>query len=799
MPRRAFSPFESRGRLAIGAILATIAFVSIVTVVLSIRATQRSQHKASVVQVAARQQMLAERYVNDVLLALHGRASDPAKTGQLLAASASALVNGGEAPAVPGNDDERRLSAADGSTVRRQLMQEQRIVDDLTTTGAAILAGRPVAGLSVSAGEHRLPGNPIQRLRVLAGLTSNVSLNAARSIATATDDRVNQLISTEVILGGAGLLISLGLALALVAVTHRQTARFRGLVASSTDLVLVFGEGGCRYSSSSVSEMLGREPAGLLGEGFFEFVAKGDVGIVRETCARGDLGELVFRVRNKFGEWRHLEARVTDLRADRWVRSVVLNARDVSERIQLEEELTRQAFHDGLTGLPNRALFRDRLDQALARSLRSNERLSVLLLDLDGFKQVNDSLGHDAGDHLLRVVAARLDEVRRPSDTLARLGGDEFALLLEGAGETQAVRVSDRLLGLIAEPVTVAGRELSVTGSVGIVIHPGGAGESAALIRDADVAMYAAKESGRGTYQLFRYDMAREFGDVLGLEHELRLALQRDELRVHYQPEINLATNQVVGVEALLRWTSPTRGEVSPVKFIPIAESSGLIFPIGEFVLAEACRQTADWRRRDILPNDFVTWVNISATQLSAGGVSDLVKRALSASGLPPTSLGLEVTETAIVREPESEEASSELGELHALGVRIAIDDFGTGFSSLGQLRHFPVDMLKVDRSFVQGVEHSAKDAAITANLVSLAHALGVSAIAEGIESDGQLDSLREVGCDYAQGFLFARPVPAAEAERVLVDGITLNGAEPIPPGDLTSRAPAPSRAQPTR
>jgi EAL domain-containing protein (putative c-di-GMP-specific phosphodiesterase class I) len=291
------------------------------------------------------------------------------------------------------------------------------------------------------------------------------------------------------------------------------------------------------------------------------------------------------------------------------------------------------------------------------------------------------------------------------------------------------------------------------------------------------VAMYAAKESGRGTHQLFRFEMAREFGDGLGLEHELRLGLQRDELTVHYQPEIDLNTHRVIGVEALLRWNSPTRGAVSPTRFIPIAESSGLIFPIGEFVLREACRQTAEWRRQGLLSDDFVTWVNLSATQLSAPGVSALVRSELDAAKLPPGSLGLEVTETAIVRGTSSEQASAELHELHDLGVRIAIDDFGTGFSSLGQLRHFPVDMLKVDRSFVQGVEHSSKDAAITANLISLAHALGVTAIAEGIESDAQLESLREVGCDYAQGFLFARPVSAEEAGRVIAAGVARPGS----------------------
>jgi diguanylate cyclase (GGDEF)-like protein len=510
-----------------------------------------------------------------------------------------------------------------------------------------------------------------------------------------------------------------------------------------------------------------------------------DADVLRETCARGEPGEIVFKVKDKFSEWRHLEAHVTDMRSDRWVRSVVLNARDVTERLQLEQELTRQAFHDGLTGLPNRALFRDRLDQALVRSIRSEENLAVLLLDLDGFKQVNDGLGHDAGDHLLREIAGRLDQIGRPSDTVARLGGDEFAILLEGSGETQAIKFCERLLEAVSKPVSVSGRELSVGASIGIVIHPGGRGESASLIRDADVAMYAAKESGRGTYQMFRFAMAREFGDRLGLEHELRLALQRDELTVHYQPEIDLTSNRVIGVEALLRWTSPTRGQVPPTRFIPIAESSGLIFPIGEFVLREACRQAAEWRRDGLLSDDFVMWVNLSATQLSASGVSELVKGELDAAGLPAKMLGLEVTETAIVRGNSSKQASDELTELHDLGVLIAIDDFGTGFSSLGQLRHFPVDMLKVDRSFVQGVEHSAKDAAITANLVNLAHALGVSAIAEGIESDGQLQSLRDVGCDYAQGFLFAHPVPPAEAARVIAAGVAPPGSKP---GALVAR-----------
>jgi diguanylate cyclase (GGDEF)-like protein/PAS domain S-box-containing protein len=609
------------------------------------------------------------------------------------------------------------------------------------------------------------------RLRVLAALTSNVSLDASRTLAADADRSVVDLITLQIVLGAGGLVTSLLLAWALIRAARRQTAHFRSLVTASTDLVLVFGPSGCQYASRSVSEMLGRPEQDLLGEGLWEHVHSDDLACIRAAAHGGEPAELVVRVRNRFGEWRHLEAHLTDLRADRLVRGVVVNARDVTERLRLEEQLTRQAFHDGLTGLANRALFRDRLDQALARSGRSGDTLAVLLVDLDSFKQVNDSLGHDAGDELLVQLATRFSEVVRPSDTVARLGGDEFALLLEGVNQAQAVAVADRVLEQAANPVCIAGRELALSASVGIVVHPGGSGDSAELIRHADVAMYAAKETGPGRLETFRYEMAREVGELLGLEHDLRLGLQRGEFSVHYQPEVALETGAIVGVEALLRWNSPTRGTVSPAQFIPVAEASGLIVPIGEHVLREACRQTAQWQEEEHLPDGFITWVNVSAKQLAGAGLADLVEAVLGETGVGPHRLGLEVTETAIVEQGvAAETARLELERLHDLGIRIAIDDFGTGFSSLGQLRHFPIDVLKVDRSFVQGVEHDAKDAAIAANLVSLAHALGLVAIAEGIESSGQLASFRELGCDRAQGFLFARPAPADEVTELLAE-----------------------------
>jgi diguanylate cyclase (GGDEF)-like protein len=410
--------------------------------------------------------------------------------------------------------------------------------------------------------------------------------------------------------------------------------------------------------------------------------------------------------------------------------------------------------------------------------------MALLIVDLDGFKQVNDTLGHDAGDQFLKEVSNRFASTTRGSDTLARLGGDEFALLLEGAAQSRAAAFADRLLERLAEPVSLLGRDFTIGASIGIVLHPGGAAKSADLLRHADLAMYEAKEGGRGRYEVFDYAMARTLGESLGLEHELRIAMERGELSLHYQPELDLETHAIVGVEALARWESPTRGAVPPDRFIPVAEASGLIMPLGEFVLREACVQTARWEADGVLPEGFTTWVNVSGKQLTAGGLAELVRRVLKETGLSGSRLGLEVTETAIVGDgPPSDRALADLKEVRELGVRIAIDDFGTGFSSLGHLRRFPVDLIKVDRSFIHGLEHDSKDAAITANLASLAHALGLQAIAEGVESDEQLASVRQLGCDLAQGFLFARPMPTEAMSRMLASGDV-----PEPALDATAR-----------
>ncbi len=770
--RAAFSPFAGRGRLTIVAILLTFGLCSAVTVVLSINATSRSKNRATEVEVAARQRTLTEAYVKGVLLVRTGERADPAATAEALTKSATTLLDGGTAPGVEGDDDETKLPPATGRTLRAQLRQSRRLVRDLTATGAALLAHRPVESVPLTAHEKLTLKDPVTRLRAIAALSSNISLNAARTIATESDDNISALIRLQVALGAAGLLASLLLGWALIAAARRQTAHFRSLVTSSTDLVIAFGSGGLHYVSGSVVEMVDRSADELLDSGLTPLVHPDDRATVQAACKHGSPQQISFRLVNKFGEWRHLEAHVTDLRGDRHVRSVVLNARDATERVELENQLTRQAFYDSLTGLANRALFRDRLNQALTRSERSNEPLAVLIVDLDGFKQVNDTLGHDAGDGFLQEVATRFASTTRASDTLARLGGDEFGVLLEGGAHPRAAPFAKRLLERLAEPVSLLGRDFTIGASIGIVLHPGGAGKSADLLRHADLAMYEAKEAGRSRYEVFNYGMARGLGESLGVEHELRIGMERGELSLHYQPELDLETHSIVGVEALVRWQSPTRGSVPPDRFIPVAEASGLIMPLGELVLREACGQTARWEADGVLPESFITWVNVSGKQLTAGGLSELVRTVLKESGLSGTRLGLEVTETAIVGEgPPSDRALAQFKEVRELGVRIAIDDFGTGFSSLGHLRRFPVDLIKVDRSFIHGVEHDPKDAAITANLANLAHALGLQAIAEGVESDEQLASVRELGCDLAQGFLFARPMPTDAMTRLLASG----------------------------
>ena len=434
---------------------------------------------------------------------------------------------------------------------------------------------------------------------------------------------------------------------------------------------------------------------------------------------------------------------------------------DVTEKKRYEGRLHHQAFHDALTGLPNRRLFVDRLGHALERTMRrKGQAVAVLFMDLDGFKVVNDSLGHDAGDVLLVEVARRLKGCLRPEDTLARFGGDEFVALLEDLQTADdAVRVAERITDELREPFALQGRELYAAASIGVGLG-GGTRNPEELLREADTAMYRAKEQGSG-YEVFDPAMHERALGRLELENDLRRAVEQDEFVVHYQPIVSLQTGGLWGVEALVRWEHPERGLLNPDEFVPVAEESGLVVPMGELVLEEACRRAVEWQGEFPLMPPLAMSVNLSGRQLRRPDLPEVIGRALSETGLPACSLGLDITETVYIGALEANTAA--LNRLRAMGIRISLDDFGSGYSSLSYLKRLPTDILKIDKSFTRGLGIEVEDTAIVQRGVDLAHILGMEVVAEGVEVEEQETLLREMGCDFAQGYLFSRPLPPEE------------------------------------
>jgi diguanylate cyclase (GGDEF)-like protein/PAS domain S-box-containing protein len=443
--------------------------------------------------------------------------------------------------------------------------------------------------------------------------------------------------------------------------------------------------------------------------------------------------------------------------------------RDITERKAMEERMIHHAFHDPLTNLANRVLFQDRLSRALARCMRSGKSVAVLFLDVDNFKLINDSLGHAVGDNLLECVAQRIQRVMRVTDTAARFGGDEFTILVEDIeGEADARAVAERVLAQFLLPITLASREVFVNASLGIAISAHSLNEHIELLRNADAAMHSAKSHGRGRYEVYDVHMNVHALRRLEMESELRGAVERMELVLHYQPVISLASGAIMGFEALVRWNHPTRGIISPLGFVPLAEETGLILPIGHWVLTEACRQMQEWRARHSAASGMYVAVNLSARQFQQPSLVGEVARALEECGLPPSCLTLEITETVAMEETEFTLATLEA--LKAAGPRIAIDDFGTGYSSLSYLRRFPVDYLKIDRSFIDGLDRD-EDRLIVSSTIGLAHSLGLTVIAEGAESSMQVGLLRDLACDTVQGYFYHRPLPASEIETLLASG----------------------------
>ena len=547
----------------------------------------------------------------------------------------------------------------------------------------------------------------------------------------------------------------------------------QGFEHSAVGMLVSDRDGRTTTVNAAYLEVAGRTAAELIGAQGSEWVHPDDVEVTaapRAAMLRGELDTyaLEHRVRRPDGTVRWVHKTVSLIRGSDGEPAFFLGqVQDVTDRKRVESELAHQAFHDPLTALPNRALLTDRITQALARSDRSSGAVTALFLDVDQFKVVNDSIGHAAGDELLVLVAQRLQAVVRPGDTLARFGGDEFVIVCDGVAEGDVELLGVRVAEAVRAPFALDGREVTVTVSAGIAsAGPGADAES--LLRDADSAMYRAKERGRNCVVVFDDAMHRRATERLDTELQLRHALGRGELVVHYQPLLELSTGRVTGVEALVRWQHPVRGLLTPSVFMELAESTGLVVGIGEWVLEAALAQVQRWRSTLPGAEGLTVAVNLSARQVAEPGLCDLVRRVLVGTGIEPSAVHLEMTESVVMN--DGAVYVEVLTELRALGVGISVDDFGTGYSSLSYLKRLPVDTLKVDRSFVDGLGGTdPHDRSIVVAVLSLASALGLDVVAEGVETEAQLGELTALGVRSAQGFLWMRPSPAEEVARWLV------------------------------
>jgi diguanylate cyclase (GGDEF)-like protein/PAS domain S-box-containing protein len=567
----------------------------------------------------------------------------------------------------------------------------------------------------------------------------------------------------------------------------RTERRFESLVAHSSDIVIVTDEDlVATYVSPALERQLGWTAADLLGSKITTLVPEPERDDVVERLSRlvegspsGARAELA--VHDAQGRRRLIDLTVTDLTQHPEVAGYVLNARDITEATQLRADLMYAAYHDALTGLPNRAQFTREVAGCLNDD--SHSHAAVLFIDLDDFKTINDGLGHAAGDHVLRAVGQRLTEVIDAGDVAARLGGDEFAVLVRRCDDpTEVEELADRLLDRIREPVDVDGRQMTTSASIGVVVATWSM-SAEAVQRNADVAMYQAKAAGKGRFKRFDVGMESNALERLELKADLRRAIDGGEFELDYQPIIEIDGMRTIGVEALVRWRHPTRGRIRPDEFIPLAEETGLIHLLGLWVLDEACGQLADWHREPATAHLMVA-VNLSARQLPEPRLPEQIAQAIAKHEVPAGDITIEITENVLM--DESDFTARRLRELHDIGVSLAIDDFGTGYSSLGYLQRYPFDVLKIDRSFVSGLNQAGPNAEVAAAIIDLANRLEVRTVAEGIETESELTKLTQLGCTYGQGYLLSRPVAPAEiGERLLAE----LGPGPDEPDDFASVA----------
>ena len=678
----------------------------------------------------------------------------------------------GAARALAGNSPSRLCLIEDGRVVVAAAAgdldsaEEGWTIRANTATALIGLAKGTGAAASISAeGREDLRLPPTAERAFVLGLSVRTVTRGLLVIATETTSRALRssldALATEVSLA----LESAG----LTEEVHRRRgeARFSSLVQHSSDLITVLDAGATVvYQSPSIERVLGYRTDEIVGTRFDRLLHAGEEGRLPLVLAGGtaqggpDTEVLECKLRHRDGSLRHFEVLYTDLLNDENVRGIVLNSRDVSERKAFESQLEHQAFHDSVTGLPNRALFVERARHAVARMLRDRSGLAVLFLDLDDFKTINDSLGHAAGDSVLLEVAKRLASSVRAGDTAARFGGDEFAILLEDVASAQeAADTAERILESLEGSVRIEGIDVVVRCSLGIAVAEGEAAVDAdELIRNADASMYIAKREGKGGYRLFEPAMHEGVLERLELRADLQRAMTSGQLELYYQPVVRLSDCGVTGVEALLRWRHPERGLIAPDVFIPLAEEMGLIVPIGRWVLREACRQGGAIQSLMSSDPPLSMSVNLSVKQLQYSDIAADVREALAESGLPAGTLTLEITETVMMTDTEL--AVQRLDELKALGIRLAMDDFGTGYSSLSYLSRLPVDQIKMDRSFLSSGA-SPQQSALASAVVSLGETLHLEVVAEGIELHDQWIGLRELGCDLGQGFLFAGPMDA--------------------------------------